>query len=325
MVNTELPTKKDYEEAVNELKKLNDELFYDDFKIKINQLETHIEQMTNSSLQDFKSEAGQIVNQVQSFIRQLESQQTEMTVLVNKQQQTMIQTNLEFLENERAQLLIVYEKLQNSVDHYTELTNELQQNIEKNNQDLVAEAIKAVSSVSDHIDEFIQELSLADEKNKEFLEQNRAYVTLTKKQITETEEKLTVMGETLQQMDERWEELFKSYEKKYQIHEQALKNLLVVREEALINKVTQLHENWSIQQYNHDEAHKAEILHWHEQVASHIKVQSRQNEKMLETIKTNLSSKADLAKAEKKQSLKTNILIAAVTVEAILIGLQFIM
>lgn len=325
MVKTELPTEKDYEEAVNELKKLNDELFYDDFKMKINQLETHIEQLTNNSLQDFKSEAGQTVNQVQGFIRQLESQQTEMTVLLNKQQQTIIQTNLEFLENERAQLLVVYEKLQNSVNHYTELTNELQQNIEKNNQYLVAEAIKAISSVSDHIDEFIQELSIADEKNKEFLEQNRAYVTLTKKQITETEEKLTVMGETLQQMDERWEELFKSYEKKYQIHEQALKNLLVVREEALINKVTQLHENWSIQQYNHDEAHKTEILHWHEQVASHITVQSRQNEKMLETITTNLSSKADLAKAEKKQSIKINILIAAVTVEAILIGLQFIM
>ncbi|KAA9024236.1 coiled-coil domain-containing protein [Niallia endozanthoxylica] len=324
MVKTELPTKKDYEEAVNELKKLNDDLFYDDFKGKIKQLESHIEHLTNSNIQEFKTEAEHIVRQGEGFIRQLENQQTEMKEFIERQQQTMTQTNLELIENEKTQLLAVYEKLQKSVKDYTMLTNGLQQNIEKNNKDLVDEAIKAVSSVSDHINEFIQKLSLADGKNKEFLEQNRAYVTLTKKQITETEEKLTVMGETLQQMDERWEELFKSYEKNYQIHEQALKNLLVVREEALINKVTQLHENWSVQQYNHDEAHKAEILHWHEQVAAHIKAQSRQNEKMLETITTNLTSKADLVKTEKKQSLKTNILITVVAVEAILIGLQFI-
>jgi len=285
MVKIELPTKKDYEEAVNELKKLNAELFYDDFKVNIKQLESHIEHLTNNNSQEFKTEAEQIVRQAEGFIRQLETQQAEMKEFIEKQLQS----------------------------------------IEKNNKDLVDEAIKAVSSVSDHINEFIQQLSLVDEKNKEFLEQSRAYVTLTKKQITETEEKLTVMGETLQQMDERWEQLFKSYEKNYQIHEQALKNLLVVREEALINKVTQLHENWNVQQYNHDEAHKAEILHWHEQVASHIKAQSRQNEKILETISTNLTSKADLVKAEKKHSLKTNILMAVVAIEAILIGLQFFM
>ncbi|WP_071394686.1 hypothetical protein [Bacillus tuaregi] len=325
MVNTDLPTKKEYEEAVNELKKLNDELFYDDFKIKIKQLENHVEHLTNNHIQGFKNEAGNLISQADDLFRRLEGQRIEIESLVESQQQTIIQANQDFIENERTQLLSVYERLQNSIGEFTEHSQALQQNIEKNNKELISEAIKAVSTVSDHINEFIQKLSLADEKNKEFIEQNRAYVALTKKQIAETEEKLTIMGETLQQMDERWEELFKSYEKKYQIHEQALKNLLVVREEALINKVTQLLENWSIQQYHHDENHKSEILDWHEQVAAQIKVQNKQNENLLETIKTNLSSKADLAKAEKKQSLKTNILLAAVAIEALLIGLQFFM
>jgi len=323
MVNTELPTKKDYEEAINELRKLNDELFYEDFKMKMKQLADHSEHLTNSSLQDFKNEADHILSHTEDLVRKLESQQTEMKAAIEHQQQTIIDKNLEFIVNERTQLLAVYEKLEKSISEFNALTFALQQNIENSNKELVDKATLAVASVSDHINEFIQKLALADEKNKEFLEQNRAYVTLTKKQITETEEKLTIMGETLQQMDERWEDLFTSYEKKYQVHEQALKNLLVIREEALINKVTQLHENWSVQQYNHDEAHKSEILHWHEQVAAHIKAQSRQNEKMLETITTNLSSKADLVKAEKKQSLKTNILIAAVIAEALLIGMQF--
>jgi hypothetical protein len=323
MIKTELPTKNDYENAVNELKRLNEELFYDDFKMKIKNLESHLEQLASSNANDFKNEAENIVSQANLLFRQIETQQLEMSGLLEKYQSTSIQQNQEFLEYERTQLLFVYEELQKSIHLFTEQTVKLQQDVEGNNRYLVEQAVEAVSSVSDHITEFVQQLSLSDEKNREFLEQNRAYATLAKTQIVETEQKLASNAATLQQMDERWEQLLKSYEAKLQTHEQGLKNLLVVREEALINKVTHQHDNWIIKQFDRDEAHKAEILEWHEKVATLLKVQGKQNEEILESISTNMSSKEDLERVQKRQALKTNILLAVVAIEAILIGAQF--
>ena len=131
MTKTELPTINDYKNAIDELKTLNNEIFYDDFKTRIGILENHFEQMND----------------------------------------------------------------------------------------------------------FVQQLSLSDQNNREYLEQNRAYVTLVKRQITEAEQQLTSNTALLQQMAERWEQLIKSYETKLQIHEQGLKNILVVREEALIQQI----------------------------------------------------------------------------------------
>lgn len=325
MIKTELPTKKDYENAVNELKKLNEELFYDDFKTKMKHLESHLEQLAFSNATNFKNEAENIVSQANTLFQQIEIQQVEMRDLLEKYQSATMQKNQEFLEYERTQLLFVYEELQKNIHLFTERTVKLQQDVENNNKYLVEQAVEAVSSVSDHITEFVQKLALSDEKNREFLEQNRAYVTLAKKQIIETEQTLAANAAALQQMDERWEQLLKSYEAKLQTHEQGLKNLLVVREEALINKVTHQHDNWIIKQFDNDEAHRTEILKWHEKVAALLKVQSKQNEEMLDSISTNMFSKEDLESVQRKQALKTNILLAVVAIEAILIGVQFFM
>jgi len=217
MTKTELPTKNDYKNAINELKTLNNEIFYDDFKTRIKNLESHFEQ----------------------------------------------------------------------------------------------------------VNDFVQKLSLSNQNNKEYLEQNRAYVTLVKKQIAETEQQLTANTALLQQMDERWEQLIKSYETKLQIHEQGLKNILVVREEALINKLTQQQNNWILKQYENDELHHAEVIQQHEKVVALLKEQRKQNEEMLEYISTHISSKQDLVGIEKKNPIKMNLLLGIVALEAILICVQF--
>ena len=217
MTKTELPTKNDYKNAINELKTLNNEIFYDDFKTRIKNLESHFEQ----------------------------------------------------------------------------------------------------------VNDFVQKLSLSNQNNKEYLEQNRAYVTLVKKQIAETEQQLTANTALLQQMDERWEQLIKSYETKLQVHEQGLKNILVVREEALINKLTQQQNNWIQKQYENDELHHAEMNQQHEKIAALLKEQRKQNEEMLEYISTHISSKQDLVGIEKKNPIKMNLLLGIVALEAILICVQF--
>jgi len=217
MNKTELPTKNDFQHAINELKTLNNEIFYDDFKTRIKNLESHFEQMN----------------------------------------------------------------------------------------------------------EFVQNLSLSDKSNKEFLEQNRAYVTLVKKQIFETEQQLTANTAMLQQMNERWEQLIKSYETKLQIHEQGLKNILVVREEALINKLTQQQDHWILKQYENDELHKADMMQQHEKIVALLREQRKQNEEMLEYISTNILSKQDIVGMEKNNPIKMNLLLYIVSIEAILIGVQF--
>ena len=183
--------------------------------------------------------------------------------------------------------------------------------------------IKNLESHFEQMNDFVQNLSLSDKSNKEFLEQNRAYVTLVKKQISETEQQLTANTAMLQQMDERWEQLIKSYETKLQIHEQGLKNILVVREEALINKLTQQQDNWILKQYENDELHKADMMQQHEKIVALLREQRKQNEEILEYISTNISSKQDLVRMEKKNPIKMNLLLCIVAIEAILIGVQF--
>ena len=218
MTKTELPTINDYKNAIDELKILNNEIFYDDFKTRIKNLENHFEQ----------------------------------------------------------------------------------------------------------INDFVQQLSLSEKNNREYLEQNRAYVTLVKKQIAETEQQLTANTAMLQQIDEHWEQLLKSYETKLQIHEQGLKNILVVREEALINKLTQQQNNWILKQYENDELHHAEIIQQLEKIAALLKEQKKQNKEAIEYISTNLLSKQDLESMQKKNTVKLNLVLGIVVLEAILIGVQFI-
>lgn len=323
MTKTDLPTKRDYQHAMDELKKLNEDLFYDDFKMKIQRLETQIEQLVDNSSIDFKNETENIINKTNTLLHQINIQQVEVRDLLEKHQDAILQKNQEFLETERKQNLLVFEKLQKSINEFTKLTGELQENIERTNKQLVDRAIEAVSSVSQHITEFVDKLSLSDEKNREFLEQNRAYVTLTKTQMTEIEQQLTTNSEALQQMDERLEKLLNSYETKLQIHEQGLKNILVVREEALINKLANQYNNWILKQYENDELNKGEILQWHEKVAVLLKDQKKQNEEMLASISSSMSKKEDLEGIEKKNSFKMNILLAAVAIETIFIGVQF--
>lgn len=148
-------------------------------------------------------------------------------------------------------------------------------------------------------------------------------MTLVKKQIAETEQQLTANTALLQQMDQRWEQLIKSYETKLQIHEQGLKNIPVVREEALINKLTQQQNNWIQKQYENDELHHAEMNQQHEKTVALLKEQRKQDEEMLEYISTNISSKQDLVGIEKKNPIKMNLLLGIVALEAILICVQF--
>lgn len=54
MVKTHLPTKSEYDRAVDELKKLNEDVFYDDFKDKIEKLEKSFIEITVSHSNDFK-------------------------------------------------------------------------------------------------------------------------------------------------------------------------------------------------------------------------------------------------------------------------------
>lgn len=325
MVTTQLPTKSEYDHAVNELKKLNEDLFYDDFKGKIKDLESNLELLALNNANDFKKEAENVTSRASMLFRQIESQQKEIRGLLEANQSGIIQNNQKFLEDERTRLLFVYDELQKSISLFSEKTTKLQQDVEMTNRYLVEQAVGAVETVSDNVKEFAQKLSVSDERNKEFLEQNEAFVTLTKENLVETEQKLTAHVTTLQQMDDRLERLLKSYEEMFHTQIENLKSILTIREEALINKVTHQLQNWTTKQSDLDAEHKLEILQWYEKVEAILKRQSDQNKEMLESISKKMSSKDDLSNVEKKSALKLNILLSVVAIEAILIGIKFFM
>jgi len=230
MVQANLPTKNEYDIAINELKKLNEDIFYGDFKEKMNSLEGR-------------------------------------------------------------------------------------------NKELLEKAVTTVDTVSNEIAEFTRELTVSAENNRKFLEQNESLFTLTKDDLAKTQEKLATHVTALLAMDNRLQQLQQSYKEMFHKHSESINTVLVVREEALINKVIYQLESLTQKQLGELEAHKADI----EQLREQMESVSKQHHEALSALSNQMTSKQDLAKMEKRSALKMNVLLGVVVVEAILIGIKFFM
>ncbi len=316
MVTTQLPSKSEYESALNELRKLNDDLFYDDFKKTIESLENSIVQLTANNSNELKKEANNVINKAMTLFAKMDAQQKELQGLLSNFQTGMTMEIKEHLEMGRSQLLVVYQQLENSVNIFSEKTIKLQQDLESNNKKVLDQAIESVETFSKNVADFAQRLSDSDDRNKKYLEQSEAYVELTKKQLTSTEQKIATHISALQTMNQNLDNLHRSYREMFKKHEESIKNNLIIREEALINKVTVQMNDWSTEQSMLNQ-------NWHEQIDSLLRKQNEQNIDMLNSIAKNMTSKEDLEKVEKKSAFKTNILLSIIFIETILIGIKF--
>ena len=321
MVKTQLPTKSDYDLAVDELRKLNEDIFYDDFKKKIGELEGNILGIAVSNSNDFKEKAENIMSRASMLFRQMEQQQKEMKGHLDENQKDIIQNNQDFLEVERTRLLFVYEELKKSIQVFNETSLELQQNVAVSNKDLLDQTLLALGTVSNDVTEFTQRISESDERNKQFLQQNEAFVTLTKEQLAAIEGKIASHVAALQEMDIHLSQLQKLYEDMFHRHTESIKTILVVREEALLNKVTHQLDYWEGKQSLYYENMKLDVQQWQEQ----METQSKKSYGMLQSISDNMTSKENLANFEKKNKFKLNLLVSIVAIEAIIIGLNYLL
>lgn len=314
-----LPTKSEYENAVEELKALNEDIFYDDFKEKIKALESNLMALAINNSSDFKKEADNVINKASMLYRQMDSQKKEIRDLLETNQNVIVQSNQQFLEEERKYLLFVYEELQKSIALFTDKTNEMQQAVASSNKDLLNKTIETIGSVSNDVKDFSRELTKSNENNRKFLEKNETFVTLTKQQLAKTEEKITAHVMELQQMGNRLEELRKAYEEMFQKHTDLIKSLMVIREEALLGKVTQQLDIWKDTQSKFNEKLRADF----EQLNFALKEQGNRQYELLHSISNKVSSKEDLANVEKKNNIRMNLILSITVIEAILIGIKF--
>ena len=321
MVKTQLPTKSDYDLAVDELRKLNEDIFYDDFKKKIGELEGNILGIAVSNSNDFKEKAENIMSRASMLFRQMEQQQKEMKGHLDENQKDIIQNNQDFLEVERTRLLFVYEELKKSIQVFNETSLELQQNVAVSNKDLLDQTLLALGTVSNDVTEFTQKISESDERNKQFLQQNEAFVTLTKEQLAVTEGKIASHVAALQEMDLHLSQLQKLYEDMFHKHTSRSKLFWWYGKKrcstkSLINSITGKRNN-SL----YFENMKLDVQQWQEQ----METQSKKNYGMLQSISDNMTSKENLANFEKKNKFKLNLLVSIVAIEAIIIGLNYLL
>lgn len=213
----------------------------------------------------------------------------------------------------------MYEELQKSIALFTDKTNEMQQAVASSNKDLLNKTIETIGSVSNDVKDFSRELTKSNENNRKFLEKNETFVTLTKQQLAKTEEKITAHVMELQQMGNRLEELRKAYEEMFQKHTDLIKSLMVIREEALLGKVTQQLDIWKDTQSKFNEKLRADF----EQLNFALKEQGNRQYELLHSISNKVSSKEDLANVEKKNNIRMNLILSITVIEAILIGIKF--
>ncbi|WP_042454316.1 hypothetical protein [Neobacillus dielmonensis] len=290
MVATNLPTKSDYENAVDELRKLNDELFYDDFKEKIKHLENNIVQLSISNSADFKQEAENVISKAGLLFQQMDTLKTEIEDL-----------------------------LQKNIALFNENAKELQQAFMISNQELLDKATDSIGAVTETVNDFMHKLTEVDEKNQQFLQQNETFVSMTKQQLSLAEEKINTHIADLRTMENRLEELKRAYEEMFQKHTESIKSIMVVREEALVDKLTHQMDNWTAAHVHFNENLKRDFEEWQHQIDTFFKEQSKQNSDRLQTVVENMVSKEDVAKIDKK----SKVLLTIVAVEAILIAISF--
>jgi uncharacterized protein with von Willebrand factor type A (vWA) domain len=230
----------------------------------------------------------------------------------------MLQTNLP-TKNEYEKAVNELKKLNEDI-FYGDFKEKMS-SLAGRNKELLEKAVTTVDTVSNEIAEFTRELTVSAENNRKFLEQNESFFTLTKDDLAKTQEKLATHVTALLAMDNRLQQLQQSYKEMFHKHSESINSILAVREEALINKVIYQLECFSQKQFEQLEAHKLEIEHLREQMES----LGKKNHEALHTLSSQMTSKQDLVKLEKRSSLKMNVLLGVVVVEAILIGIKFFM
>ncbi|WP_160724123.1 hypothetical protein [Bacillus sp. USDA818B3_A] len=191
--------------------------------------------------------------------------------------------------------------------------------LENRNKELLEKSVTTIDSVSNEIAEFTRELMISAENNRKFLEQNEEYFTLTKDDLAKTEEKLASHVTALLAMDNRLQQLQQSYKEMFHKHSESINSILVVREEALINKVIYQLESLTHKQLEQLESYKADI----EQLQDQVEMMAKQTNDKLHSLSDQATRKDDLAKLEKRSARKMNLLLGVVAVEAILIGIGF--
>ena len=87
--------------------------------------------------------------------------------------------------------------------------------------------------------------------------------------------------------------------------------------------MTQQQNNWILKQYDIDELHNTEMTQQLEKIVALLKEHKKQNEETFEFLSTNGLSKQDLKGIEKKNTLKINLVLGIVAIEAIMISVQF--
>jgi hypothetical protein len=322
MATTKLPTRSDYDRAVEELKQLNDDLFYEDFKEKIKDLENNILQININNSRDFKKEGQNVINRANFIFIQMEKQQNEIKDFLNKNQNETVDQLKSFLDDARIQLLFVYKELQTSITTFKEEANKLKQEVDNSNKNLVHQALSSIGEFSQHVADAKEKLSDSDERNREFLKKSETFVQLTKEQLANTEHRLDKHVIMVKQLDNTIEQMLKTYEEKFQRQGERIKKNLVVHEEVLLNKLSNQFNEWTKKQVELEGEQKLEVQQWHEKIDSMLEQQTKQNKEMLESIASNMSSKEDLSNVEKKTALKIYILLSVVVIETLFIGMN---
>src|ERR1051325_5535070 len=115
MVQTNLPTTSDYENAVKELKQLNEDIFYGDFKEKMNSLEGRNKELLEKAVTTVDT----VSNEIAAFTR-------ELTVSAENNRK-FLEQNEEFFVLTKDDLAKTQEKLAGHVTALLQMDTRLQE------------------------------------------------------------------------------------------------------------------------------------------------------------------------------------------------------
>lgn len=277
----------DYEKAVKELKELNEDIFYDDFKSKITNLEITLERISEDNALQFKKETGSLIDRSNSLFRQNEKQTAEIYELFESHKETIEEQNMAFIEQERKQLLFVYEALVAKVDLFEEENKALKSDI---------------ALFAERNDVLHQTITSNNAYLKDFTESFHSdYVKHT--------EKVTDALDVTSRKTEAMLEEFSTQQVALFAEGNDMLDQTITSNNAYLKDFT--------------ETFNSDYVKHTEKVTDVLDVTSRETEAMLDGFSEKLVTKEEFNRLEKKSRVKMNVILAVAVVNTVLVGVYW--
>ncbi|MEV5114461.1 hypothetical protein [Peribacillus frigoritolerans] len=239
-----LPTKDKYLVAVEDLKKLNNDVFLADLKTEIEEFLDVLSTTSDNLDESYEEHSKKIIRSAQTLLKASDKNLEELRTVITEKLDEVKDASIAFIQTEKQLLQENYEPVKQMIYTSDAVHQKIEQELTSKYNELDLSLKTNVEQLDNSIKSFIQQLEDVNVANRGFLKQNEQYVKLVEEHVQTLQQQVELQMKQQRDLDEKWQGLLKSYHEKFDVQEKKLDKTLVVREQELVQNVQSLQERF---------------------------------------------------------------------------------